>query len=112
MKKVPIWLSASLFVGAVGLLWFLERRQPLRKTVEPKVRRTGRNLAVAGVAALSLQLVERPTIQPLTTLVHRRGWGLLKCLRLPEWLEVALAVVLMDYTLYLWHVLMHRVPFL
>ena len=112
MKKVPSWLTASLFVGAVGLLWFLERRQPLRKTVEPKVRRAGRNLAVAGLAVLSLQLVERPAIQPLTALVHRRGWGILKWLRLPAWLEVTLAVLLMDYTLYIWHVLTHRVPFL
>jgi sterol desaturase/sphingolipid hydroxylase (fatty acid hydroxylase superfamily) len=112
MKKVPSWFTASLFVGAVGLLWFLERRRPLRRAVEPKVRRTGRNLAVAGLAALSLQLVERPAIQPLTALVQKRRWGLLKVFRLPAWLEVVLAVVLMDYTLYLWHVLMHRVPFL
>lgn len=110
--KVPGWLSASLVVGAAGLLWFLERRRPLRKTVESTARHTGRNVAVAGLAAISLQLVEAPAIQALTSLVHRRRWGLLKVLRLPAWLEVACAVVLMDYTLYLWHVLMHRVPFL
>jgi sterol desaturase/sphingolipid hydroxylase (fatty acid hydroxylase superfamily) len=33
-----------------------------------------------------------------------------KRLRLPVWLEVSLAVLLMDYTLYLWHILTHRVP--
>jgi len=44
--------------------------------------------------------------------VERRRRGLLKLLRLPAWLEVALAVVLLDYTLYLWHVLTHRSPFL
>ncbi|MCE3240968.1 MAG: fatty acid hydroxylase [Deltaproteobacteria bacterium] len=27
---------------------------------------------------------------------------------MPRWLEAPLAVALMDYTLYLWHVLMHR----
>lgn len=112
VKKVPSWLSASILAGAFGVLWFLERRRPLRNAVELKVRRTGRNLAVAGLAGLSLQLIERPAIEPLTALVHRRRWGLLKILRLPAWLEVVLAVVLMDYTLYLWHVLMHRVPFL
>ena len=111
-KKIPGWLSGCLVAGAAGLLWILERRRPLRKTVESKSKRTGRNVAVAGLAGLSLQLVERPAIQPLTALVHRRGWGLLKILRLPAWLEVVLAVVLMDYTLYVWHVLMHRVPIL
>lgn len=110
--KVPGWLSGALLVGAAGLLWILERRRPLREPVESTARRTGRNVAVAGLAAISLQLVEAPAIQPLTSLVQRRRWGLLKVIRLPAWLEVVLAVVLMDYTLYLWHVLMHRVPFL
>jgi sterol desaturase/sphingolipid hydroxylase (fatty acid hydroxylase superfamily) len=45
-------------------------------------------------------------------MVERRRWGLVKWLRLPLWLEVCAAVVLMDYTLYLWHVLTHRVPLL
>lgn len=110
--KVPTWLSASLVVGACGLLWLLERRRPLRPSVEPKLKRNVRNLAVAGVAAAALQLVEQPVIQPLTALVEKRSWGLLKRVRLPQWLEVALAVILMDYTLYLWHVLTHRVPLL
>ena len=109
-RKVPAWLSVPLFVGAFGLLWLLERRRPLRKETEPKLQRTGRNLVVAGLAAVSLQLVERPAIQPLTLLVQRRRWGLLKVFRLPASLEVILAVVLMDYTLHLWHALMHRVP--
>jgi sterol desaturase/sphingolipid hydroxylase (fatty acid hydroxylase superfamily) len=107
---VPGWLGASLVVGAFGLLWLLERRRPLRKEVELKLQRTARNLAVAGLAAVSLQLIERPVINSLTVLVQRRRWGLLKLFRLPAWLEAVLAVVLLDYTLYLWHVLMHRVP--
>lgn len=31
---------------------------------------------------------------------------------LPIWLETALAVLLLDYSLYAWHVLTHKVPFL
>jgi len=31
---------------------------------------------------------------------------------LPQWAKSALAVVLLDYTLYWWHVLLHRVPVL
>lgn len=111
-RKVPNWLSTSLFIGAFGLLWLLERRRPLRREVEPKLTRTGRNLALGGIAAATLQLIEQPAIQPLTSLVEKRRWGLLKLLRLPAWLEALLAVLLMDYTLYLWHLLAHRVPFL
>lgn len=112
MRKVPAWIGASLAVGAcaVALVW-LERRRPLRlRAVESKFVRDARNLAVAGVAAATLQLTERPVVERLTALVERRKIGLLKQLPLPRALEVALAVVLLDYTLYVWHVLTHRVP--
>ena len=111
-RKIPGWLSAGLVVSAFGLIWLLERRRPLRKEREPQLKHTGRNFAVAGVAGVTLQLIEQPLVQPLTAVVQRRGWGLLNLLKLPSWLEVVVAVILMDYTLYLWHVLMHRIPFL
>ena len=111
-RKVPAWLSAPLVVGAFGLLAWLERRRPLRRSVEPKLRREARNLAVAAVSAAALRLTEKPAADALTAMVERRRWGLLKLFRLPAWLEVALACALLDYTLYLWHVLTHRAPFL
>ena len=111
-RKAPAWLSAPLVLGAFGLLVWLERRRPLRRAVEPKLRREARNLAVAAVGAAALRVTEKPVADALTALVERRRRGLLKLLGLPAWLEVALAVVLLDYTLYLWHVLTHRVPFL
>ncbi len=109
---MPAWVSAPLIFGAFGLLVWLERRRPLRCAVEPKTRHEARNLAVAAVSAGALRVTERPVADALTSLVERRRWGLLKLLRLPAWLEVAFAVVLLDYTLYLWHVLTHRVPWL
>jgi sterol desaturase/sphingolipid hydroxylase (fatty acid hydroxylase superfamily) len=111
-SKVPGWLSGSLIASAFGLLWLLERRRPLRRETESKLIRNSRNLAVAGIAAVSLQVIERPIIQPLSEFVEKRRWGLLKLVKLPRLLEVVLAVILLDYTLYWWHVLMHRLPFL
>lgn len=40
------------------------------------------------------------------------GAGFLPRLRLPVRIETLLGVLLLDYTLYWWHVLLHRVPFL
>jgi sterol desaturase/sphingolipid hydroxylase (fatty acid hydroxylase superfamily) len=111
-KKLPTWITAPLALGAFGLLVWLERRRPLRRAVEPGLGREARNLAVAAAGAVVLSIAERPVVEPLAALVERRRWGLLKRARLPLWLEVPLAVALMDYTLYLWHVLTHRVPFL
>ena len=109
---VPKWVSGPLVVGAFGLFLWLERRRPLRRAIEARLTREARNLAVAAAGAAALQLTERPVIGPLSALIERRRWGLLKRACLPVWLEVVLAVILLDYTLYLWHVLTHRVPFL
>jgi sterol desaturase/sphingolipid hydroxylase (fatty acid hydroxylase superfamily) len=59
-----------------------------------------------------IQVAEMPVTIPLSLWVEGSGWGLLKRFGLPVWLEVVLAVVLLDYTLYLWHILLHKVPLL
>jgi sterol desaturase/sphingolipid hydroxylase (fatty acid hydroxylase superfamily) len=51
-------------------------------------------------------------VVPLARLVEERRWGLLKRWRLPIWTEILLGGVLLDYTLYLWHILTHKVPLL
>lgn len=102
-----------LAVGAFGVLEWLEHRNSLReRRIEPKEHRVLRNLGVAGASAVAVQLAEVPVIRPLTEMVERRRLGLLPRLRLPAWLELPLAVVLMDYSLYWWHILLHRVPLL
>jgi sterol desaturase/sphingolipid hydroxylase (fatty acid hydroxylase superfamily) len=112
MKKFLKILSVPLILGGVGALVWLETKRPLRRAVESKAVRNGRNLAVAALAALALQLTEKPAAARLTKLVERKNLGLLKIVRLPKWCETVFAVVLMDYTLYHWHVLTHKIPFL
>lgn len=111
-QQVSRWISAPLIIGAFIALAWLERRRPLRRAAEQKLSHEVRNLTVAAVSAAALQISESSLLQALTIQVERRRWGLLKVVHLPLWLEVVCAVLLMDYTLYLWHVLTHRVPFL
>ncbi|HWQ32092.1 MAG TPA: sterol desaturase family protein [Blastocatellia bacterium] len=111
-SRLPAWLTGSLVIGAFGALVWLERRRPLRRQVESKTVRAARNLTIAACGAVALQLAERPVVQPLARRVEEQRLGLLKISRLPLWLEVSLAAALMDYTLYVWHYLMHRVPVL
>jgi sterol desaturase/sphingolipid hydroxylase (fatty acid hydroxylase superfamily) len=105
-------LGAGVVLGVFAALVILERRRPLRPSVEPRQRHDMRNLAMAAVAALAVRAVEEPLLRPAAELAVRRRWGLLPRLALPATLETALALVLLDWTLYLWHVLTHRVPFL
>jgi sterol desaturase/sphingolipid hydroxylase (fatty acid hydroxylase superfamily) len=106
------WLPALVVLGSFVALAGLERRYPLRRSVEPRNRRDIRNLAVAATTAIALRLAEQPVVGKLANMAERRRFGLLQRWRLPPAIETAAALVLMDYTLFVWHVLLHRVPFL
>lgn len=97
------------FLG--GLLW-LERRRPLRASTDPGPRRIARNLLAGGLTAITVTVCERPLTQRLSQRMARRRAGGLQRLGLPRGVQTALALVLLDYTLYLWHILLHRVPWL
>jgi sterol desaturase/sphingolipid hydroxylase (fatty acid hydroxylase superfamily) len=111
-RELPTRLTAPLVAATFAALVWLEHRRPLRAPVEPKVPRSARNLAMAVLSAAAIRATERPVTSRLADVVLRRRWGVARTVALPPWLEVAVAVVLLDYTLYVWHVLTHRVPFL
>ncbi len=98
--------------GAFLLLNWLERRQPLREQTQPKLRREIRNVAVAGLGAVAVQLTEIPLVLSLFESIQPRQWGILARLRLPLWAELPTVILLMDYSYYAWHILLHRVPLL
>jgi sterol desaturase/sphingolipid hydroxylase (fatty acid hydroxylase superfamily) len=112
MKRLPAWISAPLVVGAALALSWLERRHALRRRREAEIPHVGRNLAIAGLGALAIQIAEAPLVSRVSQLVVRRRLGLLQKVRLHPVAETIVAVVLLDYTLYIWHVLTHRVPLL
>ena len=105
-------LAPLIIVATFAALTAFERRRPLRKETESKLRRLARNVVFGGLAAATVNLLERPIVRPLAALVERRRLGLLYTRRLPRAVHVALSLVLLDYTLYVWHVLVHRVPWL
>jgi sterol desaturase/sphingolipid hydroxylase (fatty acid hydroxylase superfamily) len=111
-RELPGWLAGGLVLGTIAAILWFEKRKPLRRERESKLARDSRNLAMGLLSAAAIRFAEKPLVVPLAKKVHERRWGLLPRLNLPPALEVAAAAVLLDYTLYLWHVLTHRVPFL
>lgn len=98
-----------MLAGATAIV-LLERRRPLRTRTEPAAPRTGRNLVLAGITAAVIRLTEQPLTARLARWVDARSVGALPALRLPRPLEYLIAIVLLDYTLYWWHIGLHRVP--
>jgi sterol desaturase/sphingolipid hydroxylase (fatty acid hydroxylase superfamily) len=79
---------------------------------QDKLTRDARNLLMSVMTAATVSIAEKPVTAPLSQAVERNNWGLLKLGRLPIWAELLFSVVLLDYTLYMWHYLTHKVPFL
>jgi sterol desaturase/sphingolipid hydroxylase (fatty acid hydroxylase superfamily) len=59
-----------------------------------------------------MQAAEMPFALTLAEFVQERAWGLLPVLPLPRPLSVIAGILLLDYTLYWWHYMTHRVPVL
>lgn len=96
---------------AVGLLW-LEFRKPLRPVQDSKLRRGIRNGVIAACAGAVVQALEVPAALAASNLVAAYDLGVTRNLPMPQWARAVISVLLLDYTLYLWHVMTHRVPFL
>ncbi len=112
--KNPISNSVrALLIGSwiTGLLWF-ERRRALRTIYRSKLRRNVRNLLIAAPAGVVMQAVEMPLALTLATVAKQRKWGVLSIFPLPSAVSIIAGILLLDYTLYWWHLLTHQVPVL
>ncbi|MFY9551544.1 MAG: sterol desaturase family protein [Thermoanaerobaculia bacterium] len=106
---LPTWITAAV-IGAAFLAFLLtETLRPLRRARESKLRRVGRNLAAAGLSAAAVELLRIPILLPVSSWVMEQRIGLLHWLPVTGFLRIAVAVVLLDYTLWFWHWANHRV---
>jgi sterol desaturase/sphingolipid hydroxylase (fatty acid hydroxylase superfamily) len=87
-----------------------ERRRPLRRPVEPGPERVARNATIGGLSAVVTTMTETAWVMPLARQVAARRLGLVHWLPLGPRGRFVLGLLLLDYTLYVWHWLNHRVP--
>jgi sterol desaturase/sphingolipid hydroxylase (fatty acid hydroxylase superfamily) len=111
MTRVTL-VRRGLVLGVAAIVVILERKRRARRRREPWLRHTTRNLAVGALAAVTVSLLETPVTVPAAFAATRRGWGITGRLPVPSVLRPFVAIVLLDYTLYIWHIAAHHVPFL
>ncbi len=106
-------LLGKLLAGAsLAVLVWWEWRKPLRAVRESRISRDLRNLAIAATAGVTIRVVETPIASLLVREGERRRWGLLKRVHMRPTARLVTSLLLFDYTLYLWHVMTHRIPLL
>src|SRR5437870_9778568 len=67
---------------------------------------------MVALAALTLRLALLPAAVAVASAGERAGVGVLRWLALPPTAAAVLAFLLLDWTVYVWHRLNHRAPFL
>ncbi|MGI9388735.1 MAG: sterol desaturase family protein [Boseongicola sp.] len=104
----PVRLAAFGAVLIVMALW--EIAAPRRRVEIPRVVRWSNNLGLVVLDSIVVRLVFPLLAVGLAIIAEDRSWGLLNSIDIPGWLAVLFAVLVLDFAIYLQHVLFHAVP--
>jgi len=105
-------LRFGFFLGVFLLMAVWEILAPRRERVASrKIRWTG-NFGVVLISTLLMRILIPTAAVGLAMIAEQRGWGLFHHLALPYGLVVFISVLLLDFAIYLQHVLFHAVPIL
>jgi sterol desaturase/sphingolipid hydroxylase (fatty acid hydroxylase superfamily) len=112
MLDFEIAIRLGCFAGVLAAMAAWEWIAPRRPWTVKRPLRWFSNLGLAGLNALLVRLILPVTAVGTALLAEERQWGLLNQYELPPWLACAIAVILLDFAVYLQHVLFHAVPVL
>ena len=107
----PFWIGAVVLAAVFTAIAALETVHPLRRRLEPRLRRTIRNFTTGALSLPVITFLQAPILMPLIHWTERHGVGLLNVVRFPAAVEVVIAILLLDYTLWHWHRINHVAPF-
>lgn len=107
-----VFIRLIFFFSIFALIVIWEIFRPRKDLNESKSIRWISNLSLVALNSLIVRILLPVTSIGVAVLAHTEQWGLLNLIELPGWLAVIIAVVLMDFAIYLQHLLMHAAPFL
>lgn len=105
-------IRISVFLGVFGLMAAWEVFAPRRALAVSKLGRWGVNWAVVVLDTVIVRLLFPLAAAGAALEAAAKGWGLFNYLSWPSWLEILIAIILLDCLIYWQHVLSHRIPFL
>ena len=105
----------AAFVGVLALMIALERMRPRRKLTLARVKRWTTNLAIVGLGSLAVRLlafisefIALPLIAVLAAVyAGQHGIGFFHWLAIPQWVAFLIAVLALDFAVWLQHYISH-----
>jgi sterol desaturase/sphingolipid hydroxylase (fatty acid hydroxylase superfamily) len=105
-------IRIGFFVGVFALVAFWELVAPQRRLTVSRALRWRSNIGLVILNTLLLRLMFPLAAVGMAAFSAANGWGLLNHFNVPYWLAVPLAVIAMDFVIWLQHVMVHAVPLL
>ncbi len=105
-----VLIRLSGFVIVFGLMASWEMFSPRRRLATSRARRWFANLSVVVLNTLLIRLLFAAGAVGVASLAAERNLGLLNAFSWPMWFEMVLAVAVLDFVLYLQHVMFHAIP--
>jgi len=106
-----VQIRLSAFIASFAVLAVAEAMAPRRPRALGRRQRWGGNLGLVAIDTIVVRLVPPVTAVAVAALAEARGWGVLHATGpWPVWVGVLVAVVWLDFAIYLQHVLFHAVP--
>ncbi len=98
------------FAALLVIMALWETRRPRRAPAHPKSQHWLTNLSLLAVDALLVRLLLGAGAYATALYAEQHGWGLFNLAAWPIWMEFLLVWLLLDFALYLQHVLSHALP--
>jgi sterol desaturase/sphingolipid hydroxylase (fatty acid hydroxylase superfamily) len=105
-------LRLGVFLGVLSAMALWEAVAPRRPQRYRRRQRWPHNLLLVALDTLAVRLIFPLAAVGAALIATEHGWGLLNALTLPPWLALPVAVLALDFVIYLQHRLFHAVPWL
>jgi len=100
----------SFFFGVFALIALWEIGAPRRALTVPKTQRWTANLDIVVLNTVMLRLLFPAAAAGMALFGQHHGWGVFNYFQTPDWLAVLVSVIVLDFAIYLQHVMVHAVP--
>jgi sterol desaturase/sphingolipid hydroxylase (fatty acid hydroxylase superfamily) len=105
-----IRMSAFFCIFAIMALW--EILAPRRQLTTSKRVRWGSNIGLVFLNTFLLRMAFPAAAVGVALLSQERTWGLFNVVDVPFWLAILASVIIMDFVIWLQHVMVHAIPLL
>jgi sterol desaturase/sphingolipid hydroxylase (fatty acid hydroxylase superfamily) len=103
-------IRLGFFFGVFGVMALWEVLAPRRPLTVSKAQRWSNNIGLVVLNTVVLRLLFPAAAVGMAVFAAGQGWGVLNYFDVPFWVAVAVSVVVLDFFIWLQHVMVHAVP--